>query len=76
IRQILVRMHYSRILLNQSLQINYTYMEPQDLVYRWQDEAPTRLGQNSYMQSICHELLNNIPRFLQEVATFFHGDLT
>ncbi len=38
-------------------------------------EAPTRLGQNSYLQSICQDLLNNLPRFRQEVATFVHGDL-
>lgn len=75
VRQILVRMHYSRFLLNQALQMKYTYMEPQDLVYRWQKEAPVRLGQNSYLQSICQELLEHLPSFHQEVATFVHGDL-
>ncbi|HEM2815365.1 TPA: cell cycle regulator CcrZ [Streptococcus suis] len=75
VRQILVRMHYSRILLNQALQMNYTYMEPQDLVYRWQKDAPSRLVQNSYLQSICQDLLRNLPNFRQEVATFVHGDL-
>ena len=75
VRQILVRMHYSRILLNQALQMNYTYMEPQDLVHRWQKEAPARLAQNTYLQSICQDLLNHLPNFRQEVATFVHGDL-
>lgn len=75
VRQILMRMHFSRILLNQALQLNYTYLEPQDLVYRWQKEAPTRLGQNGYLQSVCQDLLSNLPSFRQEVATFVHGDL-
>lgn len=75
VRQILVRMHFSRILLNQALQMNYTYMEPKDLVHRWQNEAPLCLAVNSYLQSICQELLSNVPNFRQEVATFVHGDL-
>lgn len=75
VRQILVRMHFSRILLNQALQLNYTYQEPRDLVQKWLDEAPNRLRQNSYLRSVCDELLAHLPRFRQEVATFVHGDL-
>lgn len=75
VRQILVRMHYSRILLNQALQLNYTYQEPRDLVKRWQAEAPNRLRQNSYLLAVCEELLATVPSFHQEVATFVHGDL-
>lgn len=75
VRQILVRMHYSRILLNQALQLNYTYQEPKDLVNKWLEEAPSRLRQNTYLQSVCDDLLNHLPSFHQEVATFVHGDL-
>lgn len=75
VRQILMRMHFSRILLNQALQLNYTYQEPRDLVKKWQEEAPSRLAQNSYLQSVCDDLLATLPAFRQEVATFVHGDL-
>lgn len=75
VRQILVRMHFSRLLLNQALQHNYTYKTPADLVKTWQEEAPNRLRQNSYLQSVCKELLADLPEFRQEVATFVHGDL-
>ena len=75
VRQILVRMHFSRILLNQALQLNYTYLEPQELVQKWRREAPQRLVKNTYLQSICQELLRTLPRFRQELATFVHGDL-
>lgn len=75
VRQILVRMHFSRILVNQALQLNYTYKEPQDLVQKWQEDAPNRLRQNSYLQSVCKDLLATTPEFRQEVATFVHGDL-
>lgn len=75
VRQILVRMHFSRILLNQALQLNYTYLEPRDLVHKWQEEAPNRLQQNTYLQSVCKDLLANLPSFRQEFATFVHGDL-
>ncbi|HEL1587303.1 TPA: phosphotransferase family protein [Streptococcus suis] len=75
VRQILVRLHYSRILLNQALQLNYSYQSPRDLVEKWQKEAPARLSKNTYLQSICRELLANLPAFHQEVATFVHGDL-
>ena len=75
VRQILIRMHFSKILLNQALQLKYQYETPQDLIYRWQEEAPVRLKQNSYLASICQELLATAPEFQQEVATFVHGDL-
>ncbi len=75
VRQILVRMHFSRLLLNQALQLNYTYQEPKDLVKKWQEDAPNRLRQNGYLQSVCQDLLANLPEFRQEVATFVHGDL-
>ncbi|HFI0149903.1 TPA: cell cycle regulator CcrZ [Streptococcus suis] len=75
VRQILVRMHFSRILLNQALQLNYTYQEPQDLVRKWQEEAPARLVKNNYLQSVCQDLLQNLPTFHKETATFVHGDL-
>ncbi len=75
VRQILVRMHFSRMLLNQALQLHYTYQEPKDLIKKWQAEAPNRLVQNSYLQSVCEDLLADLPSFHQEVATFVHGDL-
>lgn len=75
VQQILVRMHYSKMLLNQALQLNYTYQEPQDLVRKWQREAPARLAKNSYLQSICSDLLEHLPTFRRDVATFVHGDL-
>lgn len=73
--QILVRMHFNRRILNQALQLNYTYMEPQDLVYQWQKEAPNCLVQNTYLQTVCKDLLSHVPSFRQEEATFVHGDL-
>ncbi|HFH9922595.1 phosphotransferase family protein [Streptococcus sp. P25B114] len=75
VQQILVRMHFSRILLNQALQLSYTYLEPAELVKKWQKEAPKQLAGNSYLQSICRELLQTTPRFRQDLATFVHGDL-
>lgn len=75
VRQILVRMHFSRVLLNQALQLNYSYQEPRDLVKKWQNDAPNRLQQNTYLQSVCADLLAHLPNFQQEVATFVHGDL-
>lgn len=75
VRQILVRMHYSRILLNQALQLNYTYQKPQDLIQKWQKEAPALLANNRYLQSVCQDLLRELPTFQQEIATFVHGDL-
>lgn len=75
VRQILVRMHFSRILLNQALQLQYTYQTPYDLVMKWKREAPVRLQNNSYLTSVCDELLEHLPSFHQEVATFVHGDL-
>ncbi|KXT77340.1 phosphotransferase family protein [Streptococcus sp. DD13] len=75
VRQILVRMHFSRILLNQALQLHYTYQKPEDLITKWKEEAPVRLRQNSFLLSICDELLRNVPTFRQETATFVHGDL-
>ncbi|CQR24309.1 phosphotransferase family protein [Streptococcus varani] len=75
VRQILVRMHFSKRLLNQALQLNYTYHGPKDLVLKWQEDAPNRLRQNSYLQSVCKDLLDHLPTYHQEVATFVHGDL-
>lgn len=75
VRQVLVDMHFNRKIVNRALQLNYTYMEPQDLIYRWQKEVPTRLAQNTYLQSICRELLNQLPNFRKDQATLVHGDL-
>lgn len=75
VRQILVRMHFSRLLLNQALQLNYRYQKPADLVKKWQNDAPNRLQKNSYIQSVSGDLLTNLPNFNQETATFVHGDL-
>lgn len=75
VRQILVRMHFSKFLVNQALQLNYHYQEPQDLVKKWQEEAPKRVHGNSYLQSVCEDLLRHLPSFRQEVATFVHGDI-
>ena len=75
VRQILVRMHFTKRLLNQALQLNYTYQDPKALVEKWQENAPNRLRQNTYLQSVCSDLLAHLPVFHQEVATFVHGDL-
>ncbi len=61
VRQILVRMHYSRILLNQALQMNYTYMKPQDLVHRWQRRSASSTGTK-------HIFAIDLSRFVESFA--------
>lgn len=75
VRQILIRLHFSRFLVNQAAQLNYSYKEPRDLVEDWLAQAPKRVAANTYLQSVCQDLLAHLPSFRQEVATLVHGDI-
>lgn len=73
--QIMMRLHQSKNLVNQLLQLNYRIENPFDLIRSWEQEAPKQLQDNSYLQSIVTELKKNLPDFNAEKATIVHGDV-
>lgn len=73
--QILLRLHKSKPLVNQLLQLNYRIENPYDLLVKWEQSAPLQLRDNSYLQSIVQELKRNLPEFKSELATIVHGDV-
>lgn len=73
--QILVRMHTSRPLVNQLLQLNYQIENPYDLLVDWEKNAPLQLQENTYLQSIVKELKRSLPEFKSDHATIVHGDV-
>ncbi|MBM7636486.1 cell cycle regulator CcrZ [Streptococcus saliviloxodontae] len=72
---ILLRLHKSRHLANQLLQLNYKVENPYDLILDWEQKAPLQLRQNTYLQSILQELKRQLPEFNRETATIVHGDI-
>ncbi|MGT2926803.1 cell cycle regulator CcrZ [Streptococcus cuniculipharyngis] len=73
--QILVRMHRSKALVNQLLQLNYKIENPYDLLVDWEKNAPLQLQENSYLQAVIKELKRSLPEFRSELATIVHGDV-
>ncbi|MBT1048262.1 cell cycle regulator CcrZ [Streptococcus macedonicus] len=72
---ILLRLHKSRPLVNQLLQLNYKIENPYDLLVDWEKNAPLQIQENTYLQSIVKELKRSLPEFRSEVATIVHGDI-
>lgn len=73
--QILLRMHRSKALVNQLLQLNYKIENPYDLLVDWEKNVPLQLQENSYLQSVVKELKRSLPEFRSELATIVHGDV-
>lgn len=73
--QILLRLHQSKNLVNQLLQLNYRIENPFDLLRDWEQNAPKQLQDNTYLQSIIAELKRNLPDFNADKATIVHGDV-
>ncbi|MFC3927459.1 cell cycle regulator CcrZ [Streptococcus caprae] len=72
---ILLRMHKSRSLVNQLLQLNYKIENPYDLLADWEQNAPLQIQENSYLQSIVTEMKRQLPEFKADRATIVHGDV-
>ena len=66
---ILLRLHKSRPLVNQLLQLNYKIENPYDLLVDWEKNAPLQIRENTYLQGIVKELKRSLPEFRSEVAT-------
>ncbi|MFA9493567.1 cell cycle regulator CcrZ [Streptococcus sp. E17BB] len=75
IAQILARLHQSKQLRNQLLQLNYRIENPYDLLAEWEKNAPLQLRENSYLQTIVQELKRQLPDFKADLATIVHGDV-
>lgn len=71
---ILTRLHRSKLLVNQLLQLGYRHETPSDLIKQWQNEAVLQVRENSYLQSVALELLQKQPKFREDHATIVHGD--
>lgn len=72
---ILTRLHRSKLLVNQLLQLGYSYETPTDLVRQWQTEAVLQVRENTYLQAVALELYQNPPQFREDHATIVHGDI-
>lgn len=72
---ILTRLHRSKLLVNQLLQLGYVYETPADLIKQWQAEAVLQVRENTYLQSVALELLEHQPGFREDHATIVHGDI-
>lgn len=72
---LLQRLHCSRSLVNQLLQLNYKIENPYDLLISWEQNVPLQLKENQYLQEILRELKQTLPEFNSEVATIVHGDI-
>lgn len=75
VAHILQRLHTSKPLVNQLLQLNYKIENPYDLLLDWENNAPLQIRENTYLQSIVKELKRSLPPFRSEVATIVHGDI-
>ncbi|MET3558237.1 thiamine kinase-like enzyme [Streptococcus rupicaprae] len=72
---ILTRLHRSKLLVNQLTKLGHTHETPADLVRHWQSESVLQVRENTYLQSIAKELLQDQPRFNEDHATIVHGDI-
>ncbi|MDO4635370.1 MAG: phosphotransferase family protein [Streptococcus sp.] len=72
---LLQKLHCSKTLVNQLLQLNYKIENPYDLLVSWENSVPLQIKENVYLQSIVKELKRNLPEFNSEVATIVHGDI-
>lgn len=73
--QVMMRLHQSKNLVNQLLQLDYRIENPFDLIRSWEQQAPKQLQDNTYLQSIVMELKKKLPDFNAEKATIVHGDV-
>ncbi len=60
---ILLRLHKSRALVNQLLQLGYKIENPYDLLMDWEKQTPIQIRENTYLQSIVTELKRSLPEF-------------
>ena len=72
---ILLRLHKSRPLVNQLLQLDYKIENPYDLLMDWEKKAPQQIRDNTYLQSVVTELKRSLPEFRSDIATIVHGDI-
>lgn len=72
---ILLRLHKSKQLVNQLLQLDYKIENPYDLLINWERNVPLQLRENTYLQSILKELKMTLPEFNPDLATIVHGDV-
>lgn len=73
--QVLLRLHKSKTLVNQLLQLDYHIENPYELLADWEKNAPLQLRDNTYLQSIIAELKRQLPEFRSDLATIVHGDV-
>lgn len=72
---ILTRLHRSKSLVNQLVQLGYKYEMPSDLLRSWMSETPRQIRQNTYIKSVYDELMASVPSFREDYATIVHGDV-
>ncbi|EHJ55873.1 hypothetical protein HMPREF9318_01195 [Streptococcus urinalis FB127-CNA-2] len=72
---ILLRLHKSKPLVNQLLQLNYKIENPYDLLVDFESNAPLQIQENTYIQAVVKELKRSLPEFNSEIATIVHGDI-
>lgn len=72
---LLLRLHQSKPLANQLLQLNYTVENPYELIVGFERNLPLQLRENTYLQSIIKNLKQNLPAFDAEETTIVHGDV-
>lgn len=75
VMQILVRLHKSRPLVNQLLQLDYKIENPYDLLVSWEKNAALQIRENTYLQSVVKDLRRSLPEFNSDIATIVHGDI-
>lgn len=72
---ILHRLHMSRRLVNQLIQLNYQLENPFDLIKTWEKKAHKDLRKNTFLKGILQDLRDHLPDFNRETATIVHGDI-
>lgn len=72
---LLQKLHCSKGLVNQLLQLNFKIENPYDLLVSWENSVPLQIKENHYLQSVVKELKRSLPEFNSEVATIVHGDI-
>lgn len=72
---LLLRLHKSRNLTSQLLQLKYQIENPYELLAKIERDFPLQLRENTFLQSIIKELKQNLPHFSPEDATIVHGDV-
>ncbi len=73
--QVLLRLHKSKHLANQLLQLKYQIENPYELLAKLEREMPLQLRENTFIQSIVKGLKQSLPNFNRDDATIVHGDV-